>query len=521
MKKLLVFLTICFSSLALFAANPDLHYVINETGVQGTYTTITGVLTIDGVEAYNGPTGETSGGGLLEIGVFDQDGECRAAKFPSWRAKSNQWIYQLQIRGNNGFTYPTFKIYDHNTETEWNYVIDFSETITWTSGGKYGSLNAPFAINFIPAGVTVSRNISGYGDATNGKYYLIASPIDDLDPTAVTSMTEGEFDLYTFSDAVNQEEWQNYEAGAFTLLQPGKGYLYAHKTDITPLSFTGAASSVTQTTLQKTDGANLAGWNLVGNPYDVNAYIAKEFYRMNSEGTELVAPLSDENFILPMEGVFVLADNNGETLAFSKTPVTKGPSLAINVSKDNALVDRAVVAFGQERTLPKFQINPNHSKVYFQKDNSDFAVVSAEDHGEMPVSFKAEANGSYTIAFNTKDVDFEYLHLIDNLNGNDVDLLASPSYSFEATTSDYASRFRLVFATGNDGLNQFAFVSNGDIVLNGVNGNTSVLLFDVNGRLLSSSIGTSRISTENMAAGVYMVQLVNGDNTLTQKIVVK
>ena len=513
MKKLLVFLFACFASVALSAQTT--HWTMDTGhGVAGTNMIMYANLYFDGT-LVDDPS-------QIEIGVFDQDGRCRGAKLPNLiPVPSPHYLYMITIKGNEGFTY-TYRLWDHSSDSELFYTPNPEQEITFVGGKKWGSATAPFVLDFITtANVTVSRNISGYGDATNGKYYLIASPIDDLDPTAVTSMTDGEFDLYTFSDAVNQEEWQNYEAGAFTLLQPGKGYLYAHKTDITPLSFTGAASSVTQTTLQKTDGANLAGWNLVGNPYDVNAYIAKEFYRMNSEGTELVAPLSDENFILPMEGVFVLADTDGETLDFSKTPVTKGPSLALNVSKDNALVDRAVVAFGQERTLPKFQINPNHTKVYFQKDNCDFAVVSAEDHGEMPVSFKAEANGSYTIAFNTKDVDFEYLHLIDNLNGNDVDLLASPSYSFEATTSDYASRFRLVFATGNDGLNQFAFVSNGDIVLNGVNGSTSVQLFDVNGRLLSSSIGTSRISTENMAAGVYMVQLVNGDNTLTQKIVVK
>ena len=138
----------------------------------------------------------------------------------------------------------------------------------------------------------------------------------------------------------------------------------------------------------------------------------------------------------------------------------------------------------------------------------------------MPVNFKAEKNGTYTLGFNTENVEMGYLHLIDNRTGNDVDLLATPSYTFDALTTDYASRFKLVFAAGNND-DQFAFIGNGEIILNGVNGNTTVQLFDVTGRMLSSTNGANRISTENMAAGVYMLRMVNGNDVKTQKIVVK
>jgi hypothetical protein len=180
------------------------------------------------------------------------------------------------------------------------------------------------------------------------------------------------------------------------------------------------------------------------------------------------------------------------------------------------------VSFGENRSLTKMQLNPNHTKVYIPKDNRDYAVVSAEAQGEMPVNFKAENNGTYTFSYNSENTQFNYLHLIDNMTGNDIDLLATPSYSFEATTSDYASRFRLVFATSNNNDNNFAFIGNGEIILNGINGNTNVKVFDVTGRMISNTNGANRISTENMAAGVYMIQLVNGENDVkTQKIVVK
>ena len=87
-------------------------------------------------------------------------------------------------------------------------------------------------------------------------------------------------------------------------------------------------------------------------------------------------------------------------------------------------------------------------------------MVYAEDHGEMPLNFKTEENGTYTLSFNAEGVNFAYLHLIDNLTGEDVDLLAgastgSATYTFEAKTTDSESRFKLVFTAstsveGND-----------------------------------------------------------------------
>ena len=78
-----------------------------------------------------------------------------------------------------------------------------------------------------------------------------------------------------------------------------------------------------------------------------------------------------------------------------------------------------------------------------------------------------------------------------------------------------------MFATTDNTDNQFAFISNGQIILNGINGYTTVQLFDVTGRMLSSTNGTNRISTENMSNGVYMIRLINGSDVKTQKIVVK
>ena len=54
-------------------------------------------------------------------------------------------------------------------------------------------------------------------------------------------------------------------------------------------------------------------------------------------------------------------------------------------------------------------------------------------------------NGNYTISIETEGLEIGYLHLIDKLTGNDVDLLKTPSYTFEAKTTDSLERFTLTF----------------------------------------------------------------------------
>ena len=381
-------------------------------------------------------------------------------------------------------------------------------------------------------GASYTLTIDGYEDDTNeGGYYLIASPLaDNVDPATVGMITDdlganatpvtSTYDLYYF-DQEEDDEWRNYRDETFEIV-PGKGYLYASK-EGTTITFTGVPGTNGQVTLSKTNNTNadFQGWNLIGNPFAETAYITGdyEFYTLNSNGTELEA--STSNSIEAMEGVFVIATNDGETLTFTtEEPNNDKSMLALNLSKNDRVIDRAIVRFCESRQLPKFQLRKNSTKIYIPMEDNDYAVVRSEGMGEMPVSFKAEENGNYTIGFNTENVEFGYLHLIDNMTGADVDLLSTPSYSFEARTTDYASRFKLVFATGNAD-DSFAFFSNGNFVINN-EGMATVQVIDINGRIMSSETinGCANVNV-NAAAGVYMIRLINGENVKVQKVVVK
>ena len=384
--------------------------------------------------------------------------------------------------------------------------------------------------------VTMEMNVDGYENERGDDegYRLIASPVYALNsaPSGIPVpevMIPAEsdvniFDLYMFDQTQDGAEWRNYQASQFNL-DLKKGYLYANVEDVF-VSFAGMTLptnvDVSENLVYET-GHAFTGWNLLGNPYTANAYINKPFYVLNEAGSEVLST-PQTGAINPMQGFFVNAEGADETCLFSTTPQNSNSSLTLSLSKScvRGTVDRAIVNFGEGGTLPKFQLNPNHTKVYIPQDGTDYAVVNAPEMGEMPVNFKAETSGSYTMSFGSEYVAFSYLHLIDNLTGADVDLLVNPSYTFDATTTDYASRFRLVFATGsnNDG-DSFAFFSNGSFVVSN-EGEATLQVIDVMGRILKSeNISGSASVKVDAASGVYMLRLVNGNDVKVQKVVVE
>lgn len=498
------------------------HYTYNYHDFEHKITVVA-QINIDGVE-------QTSSD--YEIGAFDGTTVTGSARIGEYGSNHYHRAY-FAIFYNTGYD-ATFKLYNHATGVELtNCTITdhLGEPLTfvWTDENGYGTNKKPVIFNFVTSSTTTfTKEITKYS-GNKDHYYLIASPIGEVSPEDVTNMLANNYDLYSF-DQTNDLEWITYKLGegatnpGFNLVS-GKGYLYANSENVT-LTFNGIPYSGNgEIALTKDNNAYWTGWNLVGNPYSQTAYITKSFYRMNPEGTAISATTST-GAIEAMEGIFVIADNDGEILTFSTNePDKKTSTLTLKVSQDQgAALDQAIVSFGEESALPKFMLDQNSTKVYFSQDGNDYALVSAEGIGEIPVNFKAEHNGRYTLDFTNEQVNFSYLHLIDNMTGNDIDLLATPHYSFEAVTTDYESRFKLVFATiceDTDSNNDFAFFSNGNIVV--LNEGQAILrVIDLTGRIVKSkTINGSTDINMNVAPGVYMLRLVHGNDVKTQKIIMK
>ena len=521
MKKLLVIILLCLSGTVVFAQS--LHYEINTQDMEPMQTTITGVLAIDHVQEYNGEGMQDAGGAYLEIGVFDQNDICRGTVLPKWRASKKVYIYQLQLRGVSGMTYPTMRVYDHQTETEMDLVLDIEETLVWTSNGSYGSTSNLYEINFThSAGQSWTRAIAGYENLSNpnGGYVLIASPVDGVSPVdaGLVDTNTPDYDLFRFNQGATQE-WENYKIHGFDL-EAGKGYLYAHKTDmeftVTGTPYTGDGSF----DLDYVDGAPMAGFNLVGNPFTGTAGIDRPYYKLDATGTYFENTLEDE-YVECMYGVLVKATEPGQNVTFTPVDGKRGNTIAkanIVLRNNGKSIDNAIIRFDGGATLGKFQ--QSGTRVYFTQNDEELAVANAESN-EMPLYFEAETAGTYTISIKLRNADVPFMHLIDNLTGANVDLLVEQSYTFTANTDDNKDRFRIVFDANSleeiYGDKFFAYQNGSNII---VNGDGILEIYDMMGRF----VGTHEIhGTETIQAlpmGVYIFRMV-GENVRTQKIVVR
>ena len=409
-------------------------------------------------------------------------------------------------------------------------LVDNGYTLTIEDGGQLVHGNAGLT-------ATVKKNVIGVGtdvwETANDGWYFIASPIEDA--LAISSFPLGRFyDLYRFNGSTMK--WENYNniehASDFATLNNGTGYLYANATDFT-LSFTGELKPYSEANHANEVDVD-AGWNLIGNPFVCNVYADRSFYKMNAAGTAIEAVENyGANPIAPCTGIVInaaeagavtftrnapsMSNNNGNIqIALAQTTNTRGAATAI---------DNAIVSFNEGTTLPKFRFGDN-AEIYIPQGNEDYAIVSAEAQGELPLNFKAHENGTYTLTVsetaNSQLSTVNYLHLIDNMTGADIDLLSNPAYTFQAKTTDYVSRFKLVFSISgdaNDDNAPFAFISNGEIIINGTG---TLQVIDLLGHVLITDEVNSafRIQHSAFSTGVYVLRLIDGENVRTQKIVI-
>ncbi|MCR5659248.1 MAG: leucine-rich repeat protein [Bacteroidales bacterium] len=320
---------------------------------------------------------------------------------------------------------------------------------------------------------TMEKSISAH-DGASTDWYTIASPMNDMVIEGSNFLTS-EYDLYRFNETnLTSEEWENHKANFtdFMTFENGRGYLYANNNDFTP-TFTGTlnASAVTYSlTCTNRHDDPLSGFHLIGNPFPHNIYkgagaaidnanLASGYYTLTNEGTWQAHTYEDA--ILPGQGVLVKAtaptvltiakSNVAASSESSEAKRCKG-SLSISVAGDNGQA-QAYMYFGQGIGLAKVKsIAKDVPSLAVRDGNGDFAIAHcAKKSDAVELVFTTPTDGSFTLTVDVAGTDFKYLYLIDQLTGDDIDLLAlrqaqgSASYTFEAKTTDNANRFKLVF----------------------------------------------------------------------------
>jgi hypothetical protein len=429
---------------------------------------------------------------------------------------------------------------DLTLENDDNMTIGSSSTLT--VNGTLSNTNpdnlviedgAQLIHNSDGVAATVKKDIAAWTTETNvGGWYFIASPINstELAPNSVDNMLtdaneENGPRTYDFYRLEN-DNWKNYRKNAFNLTN-GEGYLYANESAQT-MSFKG---EIKPYDAENNSVTLSAGWNLIGNPYTRNVVPNMAYHTLNN-GASTTSVMANEGLVAPGMGIAVYSENGG-TLSFnlpsesSSAPSNGNLQITLNqqiTNRNNTntiAIDNTIVSFNECEGLPKFPLLEANSKLYIPKGNEEYAIVSSAAQSEMPINFKANENGIYTLTVNPENVKMNYLHLIDNLTGNNIDLLISPDYTFEAKTTDYATRFRLMFASvcedTDDDNENFVFINDGNII---VYKEGTLQVVDMTGRVVYQGDAINRVSTSRMTLGVYVLRLITTNGVKTQKIVI-
>ncbi len=402
------------------------------------------------------------------------------------------------------------------------------------------------------------RNYRAYAeDSTFVVHDLAYYDYDSVCNVVYDTVTHNDTLWYVVHDTVYVAQDANFVAER-------NGYLYANYLPTT-LSFTGYLYTCAKKEHRylRYDSISpkyhYSGYNLVGNPYPCNATVETgswetigentywinyihSFYTLNEARNNVMVldynpqdPTGTGIVVPPMTALFVVATRShrlsnvifrpaesfdideGETLVRGNGV----ENLQIELIANGVLLDRVFMKAGKGENCSKFSLSQYAPIIYVPKDGKEYAIAYREGANMMPLCFTTAKNDVFTLEFDTRGYNGSYLHLIDNATGADIDLLRTPSYTFNSADAHYASRFKIVFSeeATNDIIDSFAFISNGELIITGTG---TLQVFDMLGRQLFTRKVNSSLSIPNssLTPGVYVVRLCNGSDVKTQKIVV-
>ena len=381
---------------------------------------------------------------------------------------------------------------------------------------------------------TVEKNIAaasawGSGNTANN-WYTISSPLVGNQSAAdinglITNGAASDYDLYIYDE--ENKYWRNYKQYSFAI-KPGRGYLYASESG-TMISFAGVINDAEVAT-NVTKEAN--GLNLIGNPFTQNITMANITNATLSGGYVLQKAgnwKSDVDLtVAPCQGFLVQIPDGTSSLTISRTPSSKSRANRDYIEFTVANSEYEDVTYALfDNTIGLNKISHRNAEipmVYIPQNGQDYAIATMSDETQaFNLNFKAMTTGQYTLRLKTKG-NYSYLHVIDRLTGEDIDMLLEGEYSFIGSPRDNENRFIVKLnynATIDEVETGDSFVyQNGDELV--VNGKGTLQVYDVMGRFVESYEvnGNKRISASQFANSVYIFRMV-GETVMTQKIVVR
>lgn len=395
-------------------------------------------------------------------------------------------------------------------------------------------------------------------------WHFISSPVANQTIESFIP-TEENYDFYSWSEF--NSTWNNQKKDNSTTnyfytdngmnFKEGRGYLVAYENEDYKKFFgTLNNGDVTYPLSCSTDGEftveRYTGFNLLGNPYpsyidweaegwtrdmlklqtvwiyddDVNNYIT---YTLGG-----VATNGGSQYIAPCQGFFVKAKTPGN-FVMTNDIRTKSKSAFRKDNDENIFKVRVNGASGQDEiavvigdnddVFKMFSLNESAPSLYINKGVGNYTVVYIDDEKSLPLNFEAESMSMFTISLSEAGNDFTQIYLEDRLTGEKVNLLTD-SYSFLHSKSNTKERFVLSFVNKQQTTDNshFAYINNGEIIINDINGNAQINIYDVTGRRVYNNANMDaacHVHTYGYSSGVYIIRKIDDEGIKTQKIVIE
>jgi hypothetical protein len=182
----------------------------------------------------------------------------------------------------------------------------------------------------------------------------------------------------------------------------------------------------------------------------------------------------------------------------------------------------AVVIGDNDDVFKMFSLNESAPSLYINKGVGNYTVVYIDDEKSLPLNFEAGSMSRYTISLSEIGNEFDNIILEDKQTGAKVNL-QTESYTFIHSEDNDSDRFVLSFVNKQQTTDNshFAYINNGEIIIDDINGNAQINIYDVTGRCVFSRDDVHSVQTSGYSSGVYIIQKIDDKGIKTQKIVIE
>lgn len=446
-------------------------------------------------------------------------------------------------------------------------VIEINGDLSVIGAGRFLLKNTVAKKSSLFLNGTATGNIQAEYQVLKGQKNLVSSPVEMAYSKTFLNMY-----LRTYDESSSR--WGDYIVPTNDPLLVMQGYeLYSLSSETR--TFEGTPDQEPKSYDISNSGNGL---NLTGNPFpcyidwennDNNAWqrnsIASAIYYPDPSGSgnfsvylpggdDAVSLNNGSRFIAPMQGFFVKASNQGSLIVNKNSRVSsyteskhelKNTSIKFKLnscdgSTDEVMLrvkDNATFGFDDKLDAIKLQNNTDAPSMFIGSEGDvKYAVnsiPSISSSVDIPLNIESKKSGQFSLTAGGS-FNFEYRYpviLEDKELKTFIDLRSDSVYTFYHAAEMNSSRFEIHFYSPesvNEKVEGFTgiTVNPGEVTVSGNNnGVFTAKLFSADGKLISTSKGSLtagiNLSTGNNAAGICVLQLSDGKNTMIKKIYTK